>query len=158
MDLRTALDTDGWPSVAEARGKVLFFMDNADLRDLYLDGHPSLAGRVMFTSSGEGEPDGAVLKENEPGDGTRIASLVEEGYLVRTRADAELLEAWSADHTRADMALQSGAQVIHTDFPVGEPAPGTGYIVDLGVPVQARCNPVLTTPSTCAPAALVEPN
>jgi hypothetical protein len=153
-DLRSALESRGWPSVAESRGRFLFFMDNADTRDLYLQGHPSLEGRVMFTSSGEGQPDGAVLKVNDPGDGTRIRSLVEQGYLVRTRADADVV---SPSVTQRDTALASGAQIVHTDFPPGGSQLRTGYVVSFGTRVAARCNPVLTTPATCAPAAAVEP-
>ncbi len=90
-DLRSAIESDGWPTVAETRGRFLFFLDNAGATEArYLDGHPSLAGRVLFTSAGEGRADGAVLKVNDPGDGTRIRSLVEDGYLVRTRADADV--------------------------------------------------------------------
>ena len=153
-DLRTAVSTEGWPSVAESRGRFLFFMDNANKRSLYLQGHPSLEGRVMFTSSGEGQPDGAVLKENDPGDGTRIRSLVEQGYLVRTRADADVV---SPNAATRDVALASGAQIVHTDFPPGESHARTGYVVSFGTRVAARCNPVLTSPGTCAPPVAVEP-
>lgn len=158
VDLNTAVTTTGWPTLAESRGKVLFFMDNADLRTTYLDGHPSLEGRVMFTSSGEGEPDGAILKVNEPGDGSRIADLVAQGYIVRTRSDADLAEAWAGDTARAEVALASGAQVVSTDFPVGETYTATGYRVAFdGLAVQGRCNPANTTPAECALAAVVEP-
>jgi hypothetical protein len=152
-DLRSAITTEGWPTVAESRGRFLFFLDNAGVRDRYLDGHPSLAGRVLFTSSGEGQPDGAVVKENDPGDGARLRSLVEAGYLVRTRADADVV---APDPAERDVALASGAQIVHTDFPPGESSLATGYVVSFGTRVAARCNPVLTTPSTCAAAAAVE--
>ncbi len=159
VDLHTAITTTGWPTLAQSRGKVLFFMDNENLRDTYLTGHPSLEGRVMFTSSGEGQPDGAILKVNDPGDGTRIADLVSQGYIVRTRADAELVEGWAGDHTRADTALGSGAQVVSTDFPVGETYEPTGYLVAFAaMAAQGRCNPVNTTPADCELAAVVEPN
>jgi hypothetical protein len=153
-DLRTAITTEGWPTVAESRGRFLIFMDNADLRDLYLDGHPSLEGRVMFTSSGEGQPDGAVIKENSPGNGSRLRSLVEAGYLVRTRSDADVV---APDPAIRDIALASGAQIVHTDFPPGQSQLGTGYVVSFGTRVAARCNPVLTTAATCLPAVAVEP-
>jgi hypothetical protein len=152
-DLRTAITTTGWPTVAESRGRFLFFMDNADLRTTYLDGHPTLEGRVMFTSSGEGQPDGAVVKENSPGDGSRLRALVEAGYLVRTRADADIV---SPSPAIRDIALASGAQIVHTDFPPGGSKVGSGYVVSFGTRVSARCNPVLTTVSTCTPAAAVE--
>jgi hypothetical protein len=154
VDLRTAITTTGWPTVADSRGRFLFFMDNADLRSTYLDGHPSLAGRVMFTSSGEGQPDGAVVKENDPGDGSRLRALVEAGYLVRTRSDADVV---SPDPAVRDVALASGAQIVHSDFPAGASQVGSGYVVSFGTRVSARCNPVLTTPASCTPAAAVEP-
>lgn len=153
VDLRTAVTTTGWPSVRDSRGRFLFFMDNVGaLPDLYLAGRPTLEGRAMFTSSGFGRPDAGVLKVNEPGDGSYIRSLVEQGYLVRTRADADVV---SPGMDRA-AALASGAQVVSTDFPKDEPQLGTGYIVQFPTRVQARCNPVNTTSSTCTAAAAVE--
>jgi len=151
-DLRTAVTTTGWPTVAESRGRFLVYIDNADKREAYLEGHPSLEGRVMFTSSGEGQPDGAVLKENEPADGVRLTSLVQQGYLVRTRADADVT---APDPAVRDVALASGAQMVHTDFPAGQSS-ASGYVVSFGTRVSARCNPVNTTTETCTPAAVAE--
>lgn len=156
VDLNTAITTTGWPSLADTRSRILAFMDNASLRDDYLAGHPSLAGRKMFTIAGQGQPDGAVLQFNDPADGSAIAAAVAEGYIVRTRADANPAPGAILDPTRRDIALGSGAQVVHTDHPIGEPA-ANGYVVDLGEPVQARCNPVNTTAATCTQLALVEP-
>lgn len=157
-DLRTAVTQErsggGWPTIADSRGRFLVFMDNGgDVATRYLDGHPSLSGRAMFTSDGFDRPDGAVLKVNDPGDGKRISGLVRDGFLVRTRADADVV------HPGKDKAaaLDSGAQLVHTDFPNGEPQAGTGYTVSFPTPVQARCNPVNTTPKTCAPAEAAEP-
>ena len=129
-------------------------MDNANKRDLYLDGHPTLTDRVMFTSSAEGQPDGAVVKENDPGDGNRLRALVEACYLVRTRADADVV---APNPATRDVALASGAQIVHTDFPAGESQLGSGYVVSFGTRLSARCNPVLTTPASCTAAAAVEP-
>lgn len=157
-DLRTAVTTPGsgggWPSVHDSRGRFLFFMDNAGSPALrYLDGHPDLRGRVLFTSDGFDRSDAAVLKVNDPGDGSQISALVREGFLVRTRADADVV-APGADRAAA---LASGAQMVHSDFPKGEPQPWTGYEVSFPTAVQARCNPVNTTPSTCRAAAAIEP-
>jgi hypothetical protein len=157
-DLRTAVTTagsgGGWPTVAASRGRFLLFLDNAGpLAERYLDGHPSLQGRALFTSDGFSRPDGAILKVNEPGDGSTIASLVAQGFLVRTRADADVV---NPGPDRA-AALASGAQIVHTDFPNGEPQLGTGYQVAFPTRVQARCNPVNTTAATCTAAAAVEP-
>lgn len=154
-DLRTAMTTTGWPTLKDSRGKVLFFLDNEGLRDTYIAGHPTLEGRAMFTSSGQGQPDGAVLKVNDPGDGSVIRSLVSQGYIVRTRADADLLG--DPSMAKRDTALASGAQIVHSDYPPGQIRWTTGYTVNLGTKVQGRCNPVSTTPATCQPAAVIEP-
>lgn len=153
VDLRTAVTQKGWPTLTASRGRFLFFMDNEGKRLDYLEGHPDLEGRVMFTSSGEGQPDGAVLKVNDPGDGSRIQALVRAGYLVRTRADDEVT---APTTTQRNTALASGAQIVHTDFPAGEAAVKGGYVVSFGTNPEARCNPVITTASTCGSQAIRE--
>lgn len=92
-------------------------------------GHPALRGRVLFTNATPGALDAAFVEENDPGD-ARIASLVRQGYLVRTRADVDGREAASNDTRRRDAAYASGAQIISTDYPAGEPA-ASGYVVPL---------------------------
>jgi hypothetical protein len=50
--LQEAIRTTGWPLLRDARGKVLFALDNTEEHRLrYLEGNPSLEGRVMFVSS-----------------------------------------------------------------------------------------------------------
>ena len=65
--LDEAIRKDGWPTLRELRGKVLFALDNGGqyLAD-YVDGHPALAGRVLFTDSPPGSPEAAFVKLNEP--------------------------------------------------------------------------------------------
>ncbi len=146
--LETAVLTDGWPTLNETRGQFLFALDNEDaVRDVYVAGHPSLAGRVMFTSSPPGTPEAAFVKLNDPiADGADIATLVAAGYIVRTRADADTLEARFGVTIRREAALSSGAQFVSTDFPEPDPDFGTGYLVDLPGEDIARCNPVLSPP------------
>ncbi len=154
-DLVTAVTTTGWPSIADTRGRFLLFLDNdGPVQDRYLDLHPNLEGALVFTSGGLGEPHGGLLKLNDPGDGSGIRGLVEQGFMVRTRADADVVNPSTAQRAGA---LASGAQVVHTDFPRGEPKFGTGYVVEFPTRVQARCSPVLPVGSACQPAALVEP-
>lgn len=150
--LHAAIRADGWPLLRDVRGKLLFALDNTDDHRLhYLADAPSLEGRVMFVSSPPGEPSSAFLKMNEATgeEGTRIRRRVEEGYLVRTRADVPTQEARSGDTTRRDAAFRSGAQYVSTDYP--EPSPfGSGYVARLpgAETLPARCNPV-TAPPTC---------
>jgi hypothetical protein len=70
-----------------------------------------------------------------------IKVLVSEGFLVRTRADAETREARSNDVKRRDLALSSGAQFVSTDFPKADPGLSE-YAVRLPGKVVARINPV----------------
>jgi hypothetical protein len=140
---RAVLD-HGWPSVLESRGRVLFTFLNGDAaRDAYVEGHPSLAGRVMFTTSPVGTPEAAFFNVNDARvDQRRIAELVAAGYLVRTRADIDTIEARSGDTSLQAAAFASGAQFVSTDYLVPNPAFGTGYVAALPGGAPARCNPL----------------
>ncbi len=153
--LEQAVLKDGWPTLNESRGRLLFALDNTDAkRDAYLAGHPSLAGRVMFTSSPPGSPESAFVKVNQPlGNEAFISELVAAGYIVRTRADADTVEARFGLTARRDAALASGAQFVSTDYPEPNPDFSTGYFVDIAGGTNARCNPVLSPPG-CDSSAL----
>jgi len=153
--LESAVLDGGWPTVRVSRGRTMFLMENdGDYRTTYLRGHPSLKGRVLFTHATPGQPDAAFLEENDPTgeNGRRIADEVRRGYLVRTRADADTVEARTGDTTRRDAALASGAQWVSTDYPAPGTADrfGTDYVVSLPGDAIVRCNPV-SAPSRCVP-------
>ena len=147
--LDEAIRKDGWPTLRELRGKVLFALDNGGqyLAD-YVDGHPALAGRVLFTDSPPGSPEAAFVKLNEPVTEEKlITKLVRKGYVVRTRADADTIQARTGNTGPRDIALRSGAQWVSTDYPELGPF-GTDYIVELPGGGPARCNPV-SAPKNC---------
>ncbi len=152
--LEQAVLKDGWPTLNESRGQLLFAFDNTDSkRDLYIAGHPSLEGRVMFTSSPPGSPESAFVKVNQPlGNEAFISELVAAGYIVRTRADADTLEARFGVTARRDAALASGAQFVSTDYPEPDPDFSTGYFVEIEDGANARCNPILSPPGCDASA------
>lgn len=158
--LRQAIAARGWPTLRDARGKVLFLMDNTGPhRELYLAGRPTLEGRVMFVSVEPTHPAAAFAKMNDAlGDGAaRIAHAVRSGLIVRTRADEPGREAHTGDTTRRDAALGSGAQYVSTDYPEPSPYPsGSGYVVQLpGTTGAARCSPV-SAPRGCRDEWVVE--
>jgi hypothetical protein len=156
--LEAAVLRGGWPALASSRGKVLFLMDNGEpYRSRYLEGHPGLRRRMVFTNSAPGQADAAFIKLNDPtgaGLGT-IRDAVRRGYVVRTRADADTREARTDDAARSSLALASGAQWVSTDYP----APGisarfgSAYAVRLPGGRPARCNPV-TAPRSCRSSRL----
>ena len=149
--LAEAMSSDGWPRLRDARGKVLFALDNTDQhRTEYLRGNLSLEGRVLFVSSPVGEPSAAFLKMNDVlTEEDAIRQRVRDGFIVRTRADIPTEEARSGSTVRRDRAFRSGAQYVSTDYPETSPF-GSGYRALLpDVPkLPARCNPV-NAPAGC---------
>ncbi|MDJ0343766.1 Ca2+-dependent phosphoinositide-specific phospholipase C [Streptomyces sp. H10-C2] len=145
----------GWPGVGATRGQVMFLMDNQDqmIQDAYrAGGRDSLQGRVLFTNSRPGRADAAFVEWNDP-TGTNTATIqdfVRRGYYVRTRADEPFAQAAAGDTARLRAALDSGAQMISTDFPVTGLAAryGSDYTAELPGGRIARCDP-LTAPPGC---------
>jgi len=66
--LNQAIRTRGWPTLAAARGRVVFLLDQQHAGPVYAEGHPSLRGRLVFTNSVPGAPEAAFVEEN---DGTK---------------------------------------------------------------------------------------
>lgn len=150
--LNAAVLTGNWPTLASARGKVVFLMDQRPAGPAYLEGHPSLRGRILFTNAEPGEPDAAFIERNE-GPAAEIEKLVRQGYLVRARTDANTTEARTNSTAKRDAMMASGAQMLSTDYPASEPARWAGhYSVELPGNAVARCNPV-NAPTGC-PASL----
>jgi hypothetical protein len=152
--LDAAVHAGNWPTLAQSRGKVIFLMDQKHVGPIYTAGHPVLQGRVLFTNADPGQPDAAFVEEN---DGSRsvIDNLVKQGYLVRARADENTVAARTDDTTRRDELLDSGAQMISTDYPLSEPSKWTGYSVGFANGLPARCD-IINAPKTCKDS-LLEP-
>jgi len=117
--LRDAVQGTGWPTVADSRGKVVFLLDNEDsVLDAYLAKSEILEKRLLFASVAASHPAAAWMKRNDPiASFDEIGSLVRQGFLVRTRADSGTKEARENDTYRRERAIQSGAQLISTDYP-----------------------------------------
>lgn len=143
--LNQAILHGAWPTLAQARGKAIFLLDQDWAGPIYMEGHAGLRGRILFTNATPGRPDAAFVEVNEV-DAGRISSLVRQGYLVRTRSDADTVEARTNSVSRRDQALASGAQIVSTDYPAFESARWTGYFVALPDGGPARCNPVTANP------------
>ncbi len=112
--LREAVRENGWPTIGALRGRFIFALDNFDpVRERYLQGNPSLEGRLLFVSPpSENHSAAAWFKRNNPvGQFDEIRRLVSAGFLVRTRSDSGP----SPDPERRKRAFASGAQWISTD-------------------------------------------
>ncbi|GAA1588549.1 phosphatidylinositol-specific phospholipase C1-like protein [Kribbella sancticallisti] len=155
LTLEQSVLTKGWPTLDQARGKVMFFFDNGGagtVRDLYREGRPNLEGRAVFTRGPEGEPDAAVTMVNDPrgANQAEIQRLVKKGYLVRTRSDEPMSTVLTNETSRVGIALASGAQWVTTDFPVAGMAAryDSDFVAKLPGDAAVRCNPVVA-PNRC---------
>ena len=144
--LRDAVLADGWPALSEARGQVFFALDEPPaVVDVYRRGETALNGHAMFiNSTAPDAPDAAYFTINDPiGAGADISARVSAGFIVRTRADANTMEARSGDRTRLDAALASGAQYISTDY-YQPRAEWSDYVAKLPNGETVRSNPLST--------------
>ena len=141
--LRDAITSSGWPRLDECRGKVIFALDNGGaVRDDYMKDHPSLTGRILFTSVKADHPAAAFMKLNDPVGGfDHIQQMVKLGFLVRTRADSNTRQARENDSSTMQKAFASGAQYISTDYPEPD-SKLSDYRVELPDRVVARSNPI----------------
>jgi hypothetical protein len=146
--LPEAIAAKGWPTLAEARGKVVFLMDQASMTTVYTEGHPALKGRLLFTNAVAGTPDAAFVEMNT-GTKAEIDALVKQGYIVRTRTDEPTEAARTNNTVMRERALSTGAQFLSTDYPASEPARWDGhYHVEFPGGRTARCNPI-NKPAAC---------
>ena len=145
--LRAAIEDEGWPDVEDLRGRFVFTLDDTSpKRDMYRAVHPDTRDRLIFVSAQAPDDDAAFTVVNDPiVDGALIQDLVEQGYMVRTRTDADTAEARTGDTTRRDAAFASGAQIVSTDYEREDPR-FPGFVVELPGGGPARCNPVNAPP------------
>jgi len=146
--LESAVLHGNWPSLHSAKGKFAFILDDHDRkRALYIAGHPSLKGRVLFANAEPGTPEAAMMIRNNP-NASEIKNLVEKGYIIRTRADADTREARLNDKTDFIAACNSGAQIITTDYYLKSTHFKSDYVVNFdGESKYVRMNPVFSGPT-----------
>ncbi len=155
--VRDALEPDGWPVMRGLRQRAIYVLHaRGPWREVYTQGGEDVVGNLIFQDAyGDLDaPYAAIHSMNDPFNGA-ISGVVAAGHLVRTRADADVVEPANNDTRKRDAALASGAHFVSTDFPI--PHPDTGYVVQMPDGAPSRCNP-LTAPDVCAAEAIeVEP-
>ena len=148
--LNEAVLNHNWPTIDESRGKVVFLFDNEYVANEYVANAPSLEGRLIFTNSTPGNADAAFVKKNDINAAlSRINTLAEQGYLVRTRVDAGTYEARNNDYSKWMLATESGAHFLSTDYYKADDRAGDGtwsnYKVEFNNKLY-KLNPFTTTP------------
>ena len=139
--LNDAVMHNAWPTLKQAKGKFLFILDDKkSKRALYMAGHPSLKGRVLFADADAGTPEAAMMIRNNPHD-AEIKNLVKSGYIIRTRADNDTQQARRNDKTDFEAAEKSGAQIITTDYYLKSTHFKSDYVVSFPGGKYFRLNP-----------------
>lgn len=153
--LREALVAEGWPTLAETRGKVMVVLLDVDPphnRD-YTYNYTSVDGRAMFARAGVDQyelPWAVIAKIDDPTDAAAIAAARAAGLLIASNTGG-------AGGSDADNALRlqggiaNGSNMLCDDFPA--PVPGRDYVLDLPGGTPSICNPQ-TAPAACTPAAI----
>lgn len=142
--LREAILKRGWPDADALRGKFIFVFDgNGEQNVRFMKNHAGLEGRAMFTSLPADDAGAAFMIINDPfGQHENIRKRVAEGFLVRTRADADFTDSNEEKAAQKMAAFTSGAQIISTDFYPGSPqASRDGYAVSFANGALQRMNP-----------------
>lgn len=148
--LAQAVAAKNWPKLQDARGKILFVLDDTpDKTAMYWGSAGSRISPLMFIATDEKSPQASFISVPEPArNSKRIIQDVRSGLMVITRADAETAEARSGETLRRDWAVASGAQIILTNFIRADRNLGT-YKVQLPSGDAAQCN-VQLAPDRCA--------
>ena len=89
-------------------------------------------------------------------DSARIKAALAANMLVRTRADADTVQARADDTRTRDAALPGGAQFVSRDDEVRDRRFGP-YVVRMPGGTPARCNPV-TAPPGCRSTDVEHPS
>ena len=146
--LESAVLHRNWPTLRTAQGKFIFVLDEVgEKRATYIQGHPSLQGRVLFADAEPGTPEAAIhILNNAKQEQAAIRALVAKGYIIRTRADSDTQEARRNDESSFAAAEQSGAQIISTDYYVPSTHFPSPYTVSFAGGTYFRPNPVNADP------------
>ncbi len=116
-NLKDVIINDGWPTVDSLFNQIMVVLHPGNYTSSYYDMDQSLQSQSMFIGSYYQEtlPNYASFFVQNDVDVNIISSLVTNHFMVRTRIDSNL----EFDQTRFDDAIQSGAQILTTDFSVG---------------------------------------
>ena len=149
--LPQAILAEGWPSLAQLRGRVIFsLLDSNTHRDNYTQSAPSLISKLLFVdATSASDPFAALFKiDDVESDLAQVTELVSAGFIVTSNTDS--VDASDEGNTsRAKRTLQAGVHYISSDFPVEQA--DRAYWFDMPDGKPARCNPY-TQHEQCTPA------
>lgn len=116
-NLRDTIMGQGWPSIPDMLNQVIFIMHPGTASTTYYEMDQSLMSHSMFIGSyyTENPLDYASFFVQNEIDELKISDLIDNNFIVRTRIDSNLV----FNQTMFTNAVNSGAQILSTDFSVG---------------------------------------
>ncbi len=121
---------DDWPTVKSMCGKVVVMLHDNAVTNQYAEQDTTLRSQSMLPMVDDNNADSeyaSVVVQNSPKKVELNKSFVEAGLIVRTRLDTNLVY----DEERFSCGLESGAQILTTDFPPRTLENGDEYVAYL---------------------------
>ncbi len=123
---------NGWCEVNDMLGKVLILLHDCNVTDYYIKTDNTLKTQAMFPMMYLEDSDNvnaSFLIINKPAEAVKAKKELDEGnFVVRTRAD----KFTEVTKERRELAFESGAQIISTDYPVNSSLESDDYYVSFG--------------------------
>lgn len=143
--LQQALDLNGWPTLKELRGKIIFLLHPDSITQEYISSDMSMQSQSFFPMlGGDSKVTGTDIKKNEKpwqdnvimymynspfAQLKSIQALKNANYFVRTRSDS--YREISDDNVAA--SFESGANIISSDYPEFS---GGGTMMNSGIKLK----------------------
>lgn len=115
--LRDVITNDGWPVVNDLLNQTIFVLHPGKYTSTYYEIDETLQTQSMFIGSYYTDtlPNYASFFVQNDVDMDKIKTLVDQHFMVRTRIDSNL----NFTDSRFLDAIESGAQILTTDFSIG---------------------------------------
>lgn len=151
--LPAALAESGWPTLGSLRGRLVFvFLEDGAHRDAYLEGSPSLEGKLLFVDSDDpSQPFAGFFKiNNAQGDFDLVQERVNAGFIVTSNVD-DVDGTEENNAAKLAASLESGTHFLSTNYPAV--ATDGSYFGEIPGGAPVRCNP-LVAPDACTSKAI----
>ena len=151
--VREALDTEGWPTLGQVRGRIMFIiLNNGDHTGPYTNDFASLENRLLFprASGSQYSMPWAAVEKLETSSVEGVAKINEGNMLVAANVCSADFDD-SKCYEKREEGIANGIHMLKDDFPY--PVESREYWMELPDGPVASCNP-LTAPANCTGEAL----
>jgi len=146
--LQAAVQQEGWPQIAETRGKFMFMLDQDERNAQVYLRNDSLQGRAMFVRASEETLNSPWAVVTKTGPGSFHAKAMQKNFIVSENICSPELTAAEC-YSKLENARVAGTHILMDDFEGDEKKQSNGdYYIRFDVNSTANCNPQ-TASMTC---------